>query len=298
MDAIKGVGKTASGAGNSLAGGYKARNDIVDEAAAVIGHDASASVHLPWSGRVGAEAKTLLMLAQRYGAFGVTSKGNGAGARYKFYYSRASTGNWFAEVWPLWKVSAWMVVLAFFGFGFHGLKSGAGCLGVGVMLLALFGPRAILGFRNSVTAGRLSPYSYARESYPLMLAGALGGIVLVEWSLVLPWNSGKVVEAFVELIGLLAMPDGFTDLVYRLAKIVFTVWVFACGSVLAYQVTAGSIMHAWLMTAFRDRILFIEPEPGTWFHKLRTTGPNTASGYFIFGFFLTAACAVAVPLLK
>jgi hypothetical protein len=190
-------------------------------------------------------------------------------------------------VWPLWKVSAWMVVLAFFGFSFHDLKLGAYCLSVGVMLLALFSPRAILGFRNSVIAGRLSSYSYARESYSLMLAGALGGIVLVEWSFVLLWNSGKVMEAFVGLVGLLAMPDGFTDLVYRLAKIVFTVWVFACGSVVAYQVTAGSIMHAWLMKAFRDRILFLKPEPGTWFHKLRTTGPNAASGYFIFGFFLT-----------
>lgn len=298
MDAIKGVGKTASGAGNSLASGYKARNDIVDEAAAVIGHDASASVHLPWSGRVGAEAKTLLMLAQRYGAFGVTSKGNGAGARYKFYYSRASTGNWFAEVWPLWKVSAWMVLLAFLGFCFFGMKSGAGCFGVGAMLLLMFGPRAIMGYRNSVIAGRLSSYSYARESYPLMLAGAVGGVVLLEWAYVLPWNIAKVSELFGGMAGLLAMPYGIGDFVYRIAKSMFTVGAFAVGSVLAYQVTASSVMHSWLMTAFRDRIVFVEPEPGTWFHKLRTVGSNRSSGYFTLGFIVLAACALAVPLLK
>jgi len=298
MDAIKGVGKSAGSAGRSLGGGYKARNDIVDEAAAVVGHDASASVHLPWSGRVGPEAKTLLMLAQRYGALGVASKGSGAATRYKFYYSRASTGNWFTEVWPLWKVSAWMVVLAFLGFCFFGMKSGAGCFGVGALLVALFGPRAIVGYRNSAIAGRLCSYSYARESYPLMLAGAVGGLVLLEWAYVLPWNLGKVSELFGGMAGLLAMPYGVGDFIYRIAKTIFTVGAFAAGSVLAYQVTAGSVINSWLMTAFRDRIVFVEPEPGTWFHKLRTTGPNRSSGYFSLGFIVLAACALAIPLLK
>ncbi|WP_219096304.1 hypothetical protein [Pseudomonas sp. UMAB-40] len=278
---------------------YLPCNDLVDAAAGQVLANPYGSVSVPWiAGGLGAEAKTLMLLAQRYGAMGVAAKGQGAGRKFKFYYSRATTGSWFTEVWPMWKVVVWFVVMAFFAFGFHSVKSGVGCLLVGVVGLLAFGPRAVAAMRNSVVAGRLSGYSYARESFPMVLAGAVAGVVMLEWAYVLPWNAGKFYSSVSGLVGLLAMDYGVADFAMRVVKAGFTGLVFAVGSVLVYQVMAGGMMKGWLDTAFRDGLVFVEPEPGTWFHKLRTTGYNAASGYFMFGFLLLAACGIAVPLLQ
>lgn len=279
--------------------GFRPCNDLLDAAAHQVMADPYGAVHVPWaSGRVGAEAKTLLLLAQRYGALGVAAKGQGAGRKFKFYYSRATTGSWFTEVWPLWKVTLWFVVLAFFAFGFYAEKSGAGCLIVGVCSLVAFGPRAVVATRNSVVAGRLSGYSFARESFPMILAGAVIGVVMLEWAYVLPWNAGKLSTALSGIAGILELEFGMEGLVSRVAKAAATGFGFACGSVLVYQVVAGGMVKGWLDTAFADGLVFVEPEPGTWFHKLRTTGYNAASGYFMTGFLALAACGLALPLLQ
>ncbi|NWD57211.1 hypothetical protein HX878_21005 [Pseudomonas veronii] len=280
-------------------GGFRPCNDLVDAAANQVMDDPYGAVHVPWmAGRVGAESKTLLLLAQRYGALGLAVKGDGGSRKFKFYYSRATTGSWFTEVWPLWKVAAWFVVMAFFAFGFYAEKSGAGCFLVGVGALVAFGPRSVAALRNSVVAGRLSGYAFARESFPMILAGAVTGVVMLEWAYVLPWNAGKLNTAVSGIAGILALEFGVEGLVSRAVKAVITGFGFACGSVLIYQVVAGGMVKGWLDAAFRDGLVFVEPEPGTWFHKLRTTGYNAASGYFMTGFLVLAACGLALPLLQ
>lgn len=278
---------------------YLPCNDLIDAAANLVHSEPYGSARLPWlSGSLGAEAKTLLLLAQRYGALGVAAKGQGAARKFKFYYSRATTGSWFTEVWPMWKVVTWFVTLAFFAFGFYAVKSGAGCLLVGILNILAFGPRSVAALKNSVVAGRLSGYAYARESFPMIIAGFLGGIVMIEWAFVLPWNSGKVLSSFSELAGLFRMEFGVYDFCMRVLKTGFTGFVFAVGSVLTYQVIAGGMVKGWLDTAFRDGLVYVEPEAGTWFHKLRTTGYSAASGYFMFGFILLGACGIALPLIR
>lgn len=284
---------------NGKATGFSACNEILDQAAQSVRSNPQAPVALPWmGGPLGVESKILLCLAQRYGAMGVASKGEGAQRKYKFYYSRESTGNWFSEVWPLWKVSAWFVALVFFAIAFMQMKVGAGCLVVGLLSLLVFGPRAVGALRNAVIAGKLSGYSYARESYPMLVAGSVIGVVLIEWAYVLPWNAGKAVDLVEGVAGLLLMRDGLLDFLYRLAKIAFTIGVLAVASVLAFQVAGVTMMRKWLEVAYRDGFVFAQPESGTWFNKLMVTGSNPLAGLFMFAFVILAVGSMAVPLMK
>ena len=284
---------------NGKVAGFKDCNEILDQAAQAVRINPQGNVSLPWMGRaLGVESKILVSLAQRYGAMGVASKGEGAQRKFKFYYSRASTGNWFTEVWPLWKVSAWFVALVFFAIAFQQMKAGAGCFVVGVLSLLAFGPRAVAALRNSVVAGKLSGYSYARESYPMLVAGSVIGVVMIEWAYVLPWSAGKVTDLIGGVAGLLLMRDGLWDFLYRLANVAFTTGVLAVGSVLVYQVAGVTMMRRWLQTADRDGFIFEHPEGGTWFNKLMVTGSNPLAGLFMFAFVILAVGSMAVPLMK
>lgn len=279
--------------------GYKPCNEMLDAAAQSVRVNPQGSVSLPWSaGSLGVESKILVSLANRYGAMGVASKGEGAQRQFKFYYSRESTGSWFTEVWPMWKVSVWFVALLFFAVGFYQTKTGAGCFAVGVLMLLAFGPRAVAAVRNSAVAGKLSGYNYARETFPMLVAGAVLGVVMLEWAYVLPWNAGKAVEGAGSVVGLLLMPYGFGEFLRHLANAVFTTGGFAVGSVLVYQVAAVGMMRGWLESANRDGFIFAHPEAGTWFHKLMVTGSNPYAPLFMFAFFVTAVGGMALPMLK
>lgn len=278
---------------------FIACNELIDSAASKVVADPGRAIHLPWvPGALGAESKTLLMLAHAYGALGVASKDRFSGRVYKCYYSRESTGNWFAEVWPLWKVTLWFLIVAFFAAGFYSERSGAGAFLVGVVAIAVFGLRAVLALKHSVIAGRLSPHLYARESFPLMAAGAVIGVIMLEWAFVLPWNGGRVFQAFFGLVGLLGMPYGIVDFVYRILKVAFTEAMFAGFSVLSYQALAVGMMRGWLQTAFNAGLVFSEPEAGTWFHKVRHGYANRSAGFFMAGFMLTACCGLVLPFLR
>lgn len=278
--------------------GFKPCNEVLDGAAKSLRVNPLGSVSLPWSVEaLGVESKILLSLAERYGAMGVASKGEGAQRKFKFYYSRNSTGSWFTEVWPMWKVSVWFVALLFFAVGFYQLKTGAGCLVVGVLMLLAFGPRAVAALRNSAVAGKLSGYSYARESFPMLVAGALLGVVMLEWAYVLPWNAGQAVKGVSGVAGLLLMPYGFVGFLRHLANVAIATGMFAVGSVLVYQVAAVGMMRGWLECANRDGFLFAHPEAGTWFRKLMVTGSNPYAGLFMFAFAVLAVGGMALPLL-
>ncbi|MNF65256.1 hypothetical protein D3C84_470120 [compost metagenome] len=97
---------------NNKVAGYKPCNEMLEAAAQSVRVNPQTSVSLPWSaGSLGVESKILVSLANRYGAMGVASKGEGAQGKFKFYYSRESTGSLFTEVWPMWKVSVWFVAV-------------------------------------------------------------------------------------------------------------------------------------------------------------------------------------------
>lgn len=284
---------------NDKVSGFKACNELLDAAAQSVRANPQSSVSLPWSvGSLGVESKILVSLANRYGALGVASKGEGAQRKFKFYYSRESTGSWFTEVWPMWKVALSFVALLFFSVGFYQMKTGAGCFIVGVLLLLAFGPRAIAAHRNSAVAGKLSGYNYARETFPMLVAGAVIGVVMLEWAYVLPWNAGKAVEGASGVAGLLLMPYGFGAFLGHLANAVITPAVFALGSVFIYQAVAVNMMVGWLQAADRDGFIFAHPEAGTWFHKLMVTGSNPYAGLFRLAFLVTAVGGMAMPLLK
>lgn len=290
---------TKSAYSNQRVAGFKPCNDVLDAAAQSLRVNPQGVVSLPWSaGSLGVESKILVSLANHYGAMGVASKGEGAQRKFKFYYSRESTGSWFTEVWPMWKVSVWFVALLFFAMGFYQFKTGAGCLVVGVLMLLAFGPRAVAALRNSAVAGKLSGYNYARETFPMLVAGAVLGVVMLEWAYVLPWNAGKAVEGVTGVAGLLLMPYGFGGFLRHLANAAMATGVFAVGSVLVYQVAAVGMMRGWLESANRDGFLFAHPEAGTWFHKLMVTGSNPYAGLFMFAFLVLAVGGMVVPLLN
>lgn len=289
---------TKSAYSNSGVAGFKPCNDMLEAAAQSVRVNPQGSVSLPWSaGSLGVESKILVSLANRYGAMGVASRGEGAQRKFKFYYSRESTGSWFTEVWPMWKVSVWFVALLFFAMGFYQYKTGAGCLAVGVLMLMAFGPRAVAALRNSAVAGKLSGYNYARETFPMLVAGAVLGVVMLEWAYVLPWNAGKAVDGVSGVAGLLLMPYGLGGFLGHLANAAFATGMFAVGSVLVYQVAAVGMMRGWLESANRDGFIFAQPEAGTWFHKLMVTGSNPYAGLFMFAFIVLAVGGMAMPLL-
>jgi hypothetical protein len=87
------------------------------------------------------------------------------------------------------------------------------------------------------------------------------------------------------------------SVLYNLLMIALTVAGFAIGSVLLYQSLAGGMMRGWLETAFANQLVLAEPEVGTWFHKLRTTGANPISGVVMFFFGIAALGGMAMPFL-
>ncbi|MNJ61622.1 hypothetical protein D3C77_574200 [compost metagenome] len=132
----------------------------------------------------------------------------------------------------------------------------------------------------------------------MLVAGAVIGVVMLEWAFVLPWNATRTAELVGGVAGLLLIQGGFWDFMYRLASVAFTTGAFALGSVLVYQVAGVGMMRSWLQAADRDGFVFAQPEPGTWFNKLIVTGSNPYAGLFMFAFFIIAVGGLAMPLLK
>jgi hypothetical protein len=277
--------------------GYVPCNDLIDAAVDKVYANQNAPVTLPWIGGVlGTEATILLLLAQRFGALGVAAKTDGASCKYKFYYSRESTGSWFTEVWPMWKVSAWFLVLVFFALVFHQGECGAGSLLVGIISLAVFGGRALPALKNSVVSGQLSGYSYARESFPLIMAGAAIGVIMTEWAFVFPWKTIEILYVGQNILQI-ATQDGVLKFMYLLVKTLLSVFAVSIGSTILYQSLGAGMMRSWLQTAYDNQLVLAEPERGTWFHKLRTTGIDPWFGVVNLIFLLSAAGGMAMPFL-
>lgn len=282
----------------AMRGTYKPANELISTAAVSAYAKPNGHVGLPWLvAGLGVESKILLGLADKFGAMGVATKGSGTNRKYKFYYSSKSAGSWFTEVWSMWKVAAWFTAVLYFGTGFQELKSGAGCALVGTLGLLAFGPRAVLAMMNSVVAAKLSGYAYAREAFPMMAAGALGSVMLLEWAWVLPWNGGLLIETVKGLLGYLFVYNGLGGAVVSAVKSGIAVAVCALVSFLVYSAVSGGMMSKWLLEAERVGLLFAAPEPGTWFYKMMTSGPNKYSGSYTFLLVVAAVGGIVAPFL-
>lgn len=285
--------------GNVRRSSYQDCSNLIDDTALAVARSPASAARVPWAPKLlGGEARVLLLLAQRYGLLGLTRKGEGAKQVFKYYYSRNAAGNWFAEIWPMWKVTVWFTVLSFLGFGSYAKKSAAGCLVVGIALLLAFGPRAVWAFRASVVAAPLTRYAAAREALPLLIAGALGGVVLCEWALVLPWG-GPGLSAFAAdlkaVVGGLLEPRQFWGWAWN---VIVTLGVIAGGSFLFYQVLATGMARAWLNTAYRDQLVIADLESGTWFHRAAVGQRNSYTGLCVFALSVLTLSAIALPLLS
>ena len=285
--------------GNVRRSSYQDCTNLIDDAALSVARSPASTARVQWAPKLlGGEARVLLLLAQRYGLLGLTRKGEGAKQDFKYYYSRSAAGNWFAEIWPMWKVTVWFAVLSFLGFGCYAKKSAVGCLVVGVALLLVFGPRAIWAFRSSVVAAPLTRYAAAREALPMLVAGALGGVVLCEWAFVLPWGGAGVASFAADLqalLGGLLEPRQFMGWAWN---VLVTLGVLAGGSFLFYQVLAIGMARAWLDTAYRDGLVIAELEPGTWFHRAAIRQRNSYAGLCVFALSVLTLSAIALPLLS
>lgn len=285
--------------GNMRRSSYQDCTNLIDAAALAVAKSPASTARVPWAPKLlDGEERVLLLLAQRYGLLGLARKGEGAKQAFKYYYSRNAVGNWFAEIWPMWKVTTWFAVLSFLGFGCFAKKSAAGCLVVGVALLLVFGPRAIWALRASVVAAPLTRYTAAREALPMMVAGALGGVVLCEWAFVLPWG-GAGLSAFAAdlqvLLGGLLEPRQLWGWVWN---VLVTLGVLAGGSFLIYQVLATGMVRTWLDTAYRDELVIADLEPGTWFHRAAVGQRNSYSGLCVFALSVLALSGIALPFIS
>ncbi|WP_153785243.1 hypothetical protein [Pseudomonas sp. EMN2] len=278
---------------------YQDCTNLIDAAALAVAKSPAGAARMPWTTKLlGGEARVLLLLAQRYGLLGLARKGEGAKQTFKYYYSRNAVGNWFAEIWPMWKVTAWFAVLSFLGFGCFAKKSAAGCLVVGVALLLVFGPRAAWALRASVVAAPLTHYAAAREALPMLVAGALGGVVLCEWAFVLPWGGAGLSAFAADLQALLRGLLEPRQLWGWLWNVLVTLGVLAGGSFLFYQVLAIGMARNWLDTAYRDGLVVADLEPGTWFYRAAVGQRNSYAGLCAFALSVLTLSAIALPFLS
>ncbi len=166
-----------------LAGlGFKPGNDLVDQVYKdCIEKPAESGVRLPWVNT--GESKTDVLdssgrlyayLAITKGWFGLAEKVTGSGGsakrEYRYYYHRKLAGNWFAEIWSIWKSGFWAAFLAlpYVEMAAHvnrvhanwkgiplGGHEGGLLLVAGILLVVFFLPRAILGRGIHVSVIRL-----------------------------------------------------------------------------------------------------------------------------------------------
>ncbi|MBU0808320.1 MAG: hypothetical protein KKD30_14730 [Gammaproteobacteria bacterium] len=146
--------------------GYKPCNELAD---AFVGECANRpvrqSVRLPWVDNSAMHSlvmnntgRLLSYVAIASGCFGVAVKDSGTKYQpertYRYYYRRSMTGNWFAEIWSVWKSGLLSAVLALpcvdFAVDVAEGRAVAGHYGAmllvsGALLVICFLPRAFLG---------------------------------------------------------------------------------------------------------------------------------------------------------
>ena len=201
---------------NLFGRGYKPRNDLVDgvyKACFELPEDKG--VRLPWvdtgekmSKVLGSSERLYAYIAVANGWFGLAEKVTGEGGfsekrSYRYYYRRSLTGNWFAEIWSIWKSAFWATVLGvpYFNWMLNQprLESsdeyGLILLVAGLLLIVFFLPRAILGRGTHLSAislintGKGGNMEYGCAQIINWVAG-LGGISYVWVAFGLEWNVG------------------------------------------------------------------------------------------------------------
>lgn len=171
--------------------GYKPANDVADSVASrCMTEDVNYLVSAPWIVRGGLDrsGRFAAIAAINTKAFGLARKGS----HFKFYYGRKFAGNWFAEVWSVWKSAAIAspLVVAEMSVASSRLPSaGVAQLIAGVLLTLMFLPRGLLavGKQYSV-AGTIGNVSYG-PSGVLNLATGFYGLNAVISSLSKGWEA-------------------------------------------------------------------------------------------------------------
>jgi hypothetical protein len=224
--------------GNIVGRGYKPRNDLLDQVYKdCVELPVGQGVRLPWAGSdtpaLTASGRLYAYVAIANKWFGlaekVTGEGGDAKRSYRYYYRADMAGNWFAEIWSVWKSGFWAALLAlpFMEMAAHvnrvddawkgrplGGHEGALLLVSGLLLVFFFLPRAIFGRGTHLVATSLigggsggGGFSYGCAQLINWAAG-LGGISFIWLALGLEWNfvaSAKYVIEF--LYGFLSYPS-------------------------------------------------------------------------------------------
>lgn len=266
--------------GNIVGRGYKPRNDLLDKVYKdCIELPVGQGVRLPWaesdtpaltaSGRLYA----YVAIANKW--FGLAEKVSGEGRdakrSYRYYYRADMAGNWFAEIWSVWKSGFWAAFLAlpYLTMATHanrvdaawngiplGGHEGALLLVSGLLLVLFFLPRAILGRGIHLTATSLigggsggGGFSYGCAQVINWAAG-LGGISYLWLAFGLEWNFVASAEI---VIGVLKSFVGYSSL-----------WTFIYGT--AFIPVVIAIGMAWV----------IIPAAAFWYVSLRYHGVRQA----------------------
>lgn len=153
---------------------------------------AGALISAPWSKQANmtADGRMGALAAIRTGNFGVAKRVSGLGtSEYRFYYGRELTGNWFAEVWPLWKVLLIASPLTALIFGPHGTNPWEVILGndpsdpqrafvafiVGLLLVLFFLGRGIVSIGCQAMVNAAAGFEFSGPAGLLSLSlGVLG----------------------------------------------------------------------------------------------------------------------------
>lgn len=174
--------------------GYKSCNEMLEPFVdACANRPAGEGVRVPWVDSGATErvvlnntGRLLSYIAIMNGWFGLAVKESGKGSnfsrKYRYYYRRSMTGNWFAEIWSVWKsgliAGALSVPLLYPASNvFQGKRSAAPEDGLlllisGLLLVVCFLPRAILG--RGVHFSAISPINGG-------LRGGYGCAWVINW---------------------------------------------------------------------------------------------------------------------
>ncbi|GEM_PF-1062384 len=206
--------------------GYRPCNELADAfVEECANRPAGQSVRLPWVDSSATHSlvmnntgRLLSYVAIASGWFGVTVKNSGTKYRpkrsYRYYYRRSLTGNWLAEIWSVPKSGFIAAALAipFVDMARDVMKGrtyangefvalpgheGLMLLMAGLLLVACFLPRAILGRRTHFVAiapingGAFGGYGCAQV---INWAAAMAGLSYLWLAMGAEWNVGAVVS--------------------------------------------------------------------------------------------------------
>lgn len=200
--------------------GYKACNDQADAVLKeCLERPAGVVVAAPWiGGGQGLEVNGRINAVAAIGSncFGVARNDRGA---YRFYYRRSMTGNWFAEVWTLWKSAIVAAPLLFLmttelvgdpvGRLLYPSDPAVPALSFGCMLLGLvtalaFLPRGLLSvgcqYQVATTTGR----GFSEPAGLLNLAVGMTGANLFVMALFQEWDVAGFVALTAGSVGWMA----------------------------------------------------------------------------------------------